>query len=323
MTGGRIAEGDPGDLARVKQHDFCAYREGDHRCWTEPMRIFLAGATGAVGRVLTRVLVDAGHHVVGTSRSAQGVDRVTETGATGVRLDVFDPAAVCEAVAKAEPDVVIHQLTALSGFSLADNTRVRIEGTRNLVDAAKAANVSRIVAQSIAWAYRPGEAPADEITPLDLNGSEPRASTIRGVVALEGTVNELDDAVILRYGLLYGPGTFYARDGRIAKQLYAGKLPATNGISSFIHVDDAANAAALALEWPAGTVNIVDDEPAPGREWVPALAHALDAPAPAHEDGFAPWERGASNALARKTLRWEPRFPSWRTGFPEATRSEP
>jgi nucleoside-diphosphate-sugar epimerase len=278
------------------------------------MKIFLAGATGAIGRVLTRLLIEAGHQVVGTSRSARGVDRLTEMGASAVRLDVFDAGAVRDAVAATEPDAVIHQLTALSGFSLADNTRIRIEGTRNLVDAAKSVGVSRIVAQSIAWAYEPGEGPADETALLDVTASEPRATTIRGVVALEDAVAELPDSVILRYGLLYGPGTFYAPDGRIADQLHAAKLPATDGISSFVHVEDAALAALQALNWPRGPVNIVDDEPASGREWVPALAAALDAPAPAHEEGFAPWERGATNTLARQ-LRWEPHFPSWRTGF--------
>jgi nucleoside-diphosphate-sugar epimerase len=273
------------------------------------MRIFVAGASGAIGTALVPQLIEAGHEVLGTSRSTGGVDRLASMGATGVRLDVFDRAAVRAAVIGAEPEVVIHQLTALADFSLADNARIRVEGTRNLVDAALAARVRRMVAQSIAFAYEPGDCPADEDTPLAGTSEEPRATTVSGVRALESAVAELPRYVILRYGTLYGPGTWYAPGGRMAAQLRA-----TDGISSFVHVHDAASAAVQALSWRSGVVNIVDDEPAPGREWVPVLASALGVPAPEPTPGRAPWERGATNSLARK-LGWQPRFPSWRTGF--------
>jgi nucleoside-diphosphate-sugar epimerase len=282
------------------------------------MRVFLAGAGGAIGSVLVPRLIEAGHDVTGTTRTA---GRVSRLGAHEVRLDVFDAGAVRSAVAAAEPDVVIHQLTALSEFSLADNARIRIEGTRNLVDAALAAGVRRMVAQSIAWAYEPGAGPATESTPLDSDPAEPRATTVRGVRVLEETVAELPEHVILRYGLLYGPGTFYAPGGRIEAGLRAGTLPATDGVSSFVHVVDAAQAAVAALDWPSGPVNIVDDEPAPGLSWLPALAEALGTPAPASGSGHAGWERGADNSLARE-LGWRPTFPSWRTGF-RASRTGP
>jgi nucleoside-diphosphate-sugar epimerase len=275
------------------------------------MRVFVAGAGGAIGSVLVRQLRMAGHQVVGTSRSA---GRVRRLGAVEVRLDVFDRAAVLAAVASAEPDVVIHQLTALSEFSLADNARIRIEGTRNLVDAALAAGVRRMVAQSISWAYEPGDGPAAESTPLDTDASEPRATTVRAVRVLENVVSEVEEHVILRYGLLYGPGTFYAPGGRIEEGLRAGTLPATDGVSSFVHVEDVATATVQALSWPSGPVNIVDDEPAPGRDWLPVLAGVLDAPAPSVAPGRAGWERGAANSLARRR-GWQPRFPSWRNGF--------
>lgn len=283
------------------------------------MRIFLAGATGAIGTVLVALLTEAGHEVVGTSRSAGGVDRLVAAGATGVRLDIFDRTTVRAAVADAAPDAVIHQLTALSELSLSDNARVRIEGTRNLVDAALAAGVGRMIAQSIAWAYEPGAEPAVEATPLDETLDEPRATTIVGVRSLESAVAELDEHVILRCGLLYGPGTWYAPGERMAARLRAGELRATAGISSFVHVADAAAAAVQALRWPSGPVNIVDDDPAPAREWLPVLAAALGAPAPPPAPGRAPWERGADNTLARTKLGWQPRFPSWRTGFSDAT----
>jgi nucleoside-diphosphate-sugar epimerase len=282
------------------------------------MRIFLAGATGAIGTVLVPLLIDAGHEVVGTSRSAGGVDRLVAAGATGVRLNVFDRTTVRDAVAAAAPDAVLHQLTALSELSLSDNARIRIEGTRNLVDAALAAGVPRMIAQSISWAYDPGAEPAGETVPLDQTLDEPRATTVTGVRSLESAVAELDDHVILRCGLLYGPGTWYAPGGRMADQLRAGALRATAGISSFVHVADAAAAAVAALTWPSGPVNIVDDEPAPATEWLPALAAALGAPAPEPSPGSAPWERGADNTLARTKLGWQPRFPSWRTGFSDS-----
>jgi nucleoside-diphosphate-sugar epimerase len=276
------------------------------------MRVFLAGAGGAIGTVLVPRLIEAGHHVIGTTRSP---GRVSRLGADEVRLDIFDAASVRSAVAAAEPDVVIHQLTALSDFSLADNARIRIEGTRNLVDATLAAGVRRMVAQSIAWAYEPGTEPAVESTPLDTDPAEPRATTVHGVRVLEEIVAEVPSVVILRYGQLYGPGTFFAPGGRMEAGLRAGSLPATDGVSSFAHVDDAAVAAVAALTWPSGPVNIVDDEPAPGHHWLPLLADALGAPAPAGKAGRAGWERGADNSLARK-LGWQPSFPSWRTGFP-------
>lgn len=270
------------------------------------MRVLLAGATGAVGRVLTGLLTEAGHEVVGTSR---------RPGAAALTLDMLDRAAVRVAVAAVAPDAVIHQLTALSGGSLSDNERIRVDGTRNLVDAALAAGVRRMVAQSISWAYRPGDRPATEDVPLDLAAPEPRATTIRGVAALEAAVAELPEHVVLRYGLLYGPGTFYAPGGRVEAGLRAGSLRADAGVSSFVHVTDAASAAVAALDWPGGPVNVVDDEPAAARDWLPVLAGALGAPVPGPAEGRAGWERGADNALATGRLGWRPRYPSWRTGF--------
>ncbi|WNI18888.1 NAD-dependent epimerase/dehydratase family protein [Actinacidiphila sp. ITFR-21] len=277
-------------------------------------RIFVAGATGAVGRLLVPLLVEAGHQVTAATRTAEGVERLRAQGAEGVRLDVFDRAAVADALAAAAPEAVVHQLTALSGGNPVDNARIRREGTRNLVDAAKKAGVRRIVAQSISWAYEAGDVPADEATALDTGAPEPRATSVGGVVALEEAVAEIDEHVVLRYGTFYGPGTWYAPGGFIAGKLADGALPANSGVSSFVHVDDAARAAVLALGWPSGPVNIVDDEPAPARAWVPVLAAALDRPAPEPSEGGAGWERGAANGKAAG-LGWQPRHRTWRTGF--------
>ncbi|MEV7027275.1 NAD(P)-dependent oxidoreductase, partial [Kitasatospora sp. NPDC093558] len=177
------------------------------------MHVFLAGATGAVGRQLVPLLHRAGHRVTAASRSEEGVAWLRGQGAEAVRLDVFDREATAGAVAAAAPDAVVHQLTALAGGSLADNARIRRDGTRSLVDAARRAAVPRIVAQSICWAYGPGDEPADEKEPLDTGAPEPRATTIGGVLALELAAAELPEAVILRYGMLHGPGTWYEPGG--------------------------------------------------------------------------------------------------------------
>lgn len=293
------------------------------------MRVFVAGATGAVGRRLVPLLLGAGHHVVGTSRSPEGIAWLRGLGAGAAQVDVLEPESVRRAVLEAAPDAVIHQLTDLSGADGAANNRIRHEGTRHLVDAARAAGVERIVAQSIAWVYAPGDEPADESVPLDTDPAQPRAGTVAGVRALEETAGELGTAVLLRYGILYGPGTWYAPGGAVEAALagggrggFLGSLEADDGVSSFVHVHDAATAAVAALDWPAGPVNIVDDDPAPAFEWLPVLAAALGVPAPPRSQGRAGWQRGAGNALAR-SRGWRPLRPTWRTGFASQLRELP
>ncbi|MEV6844849.1 NAD(P)-dependent oxidoreductase [Actinoplanes sp. NPDC051411] len=264
------------------------------------MRILLAGSTGVIGRRLGPLLTDSGHEVVGLARS--GADRV---------VDVLDRDAVAAAVGEIHPDVVIHQLTSLSGRDLAANAWLRREGTRNLVDAALASGVRRLIAQSISWAYEPGREPATEDTPLDVDAPEPRHTSVAGVAALEEAVRDVPEWVVLRYGTLYGPGTWYARDGALA-----GMVAADADVSSLLHVDDAAAAAVAALSWPSGAVNVCDDDPAPAAAWVPALRRAVGLPSPAIVEGDRRgWARGASNQRARKELGWNPRYPSWREGF--------
>jgi nucleoside-diphosphate-sugar epimerase len=285
------------------------------------MRVFVAGATGAVGRLLVPMLVARGHEVTAISRTPDGVERLRSLGAAGVQADAFDAERLRHAVCAAAPETVIHQLTDLSGADGAANVRMRREGTRNLVEAARAAGVGRIVAQSISWAYAPGEGPAHETVPLDGTAAQPRARTVSAVRALEEAAAELETAVLLRYGLLYGPGTWYAPDGAFAAALagdrsarFLGSTVANDAVSSFVHVADAAGAVLNALDWPGGPVNIVDDEPAPAREWLPVLAEALGVPAPGPRAGRQEWERGARNVLAR-SRGWRPEWPTWRTGF--------
>jgi nucleoside-diphosphate-sugar epimerase len=279
------------------------------------MRIFVAGAAGVIGRRLIPLLVAAGHEVVGTTRTAKKVEVLQTIGATPVIVDVFDREGLTTAVHEAHPDVIIHQLTDLGVRDLAANARIRKEGTRNLVDAAKTAGVRHFIAQSIAWAYAPGEGPADEHVPLDTEAPQPRRTTIEGVQALEQTTMEIEKGIVLRYGLLYGPGTWYASDGSVTEQVRKGELVADESVTSFLHVDDAARATLLALDWPRGIVNVVDDEPAPGTVWLPVYASILGAPEPAITTGQTRGARGATNTKARNLLDWQPLYPGWREGF--------
>jgi nucleoside-diphosphate-sugar epimerase len=232
--------------------------------------------------------------------------------------DVYDAGDLERVLRGAAPDTVMHQLTDLGEGSSVANARMRRTGTRNLVDAALAAGVRRIVAQSIAWAYEGGQDPADEGTPLDLTAPAPRKTTIEAVAVLEGAVSELPEWVVLRYGLLYGPGTWYTPGGFMAEGARSGMLAADDDVSSFVHADDAATAAVEAVSWPSGAaVNVVDDEPAPARVWVPVFCEAVGALPAADRppESRTPWARGADNHYARKHLGWVPAHPSWRTGF--------
>lgn len=278
------------------------------------MKIFLAGATGAVGRLLLPLLVQAGHEVVGATRSAAKSTQILADGAQPLVVDVLDRTALFTALEMARPDVVIHQLTDLAERNFAGNSHLRVVGTRNLVDAALAVGVQRMIAQSIAWIYAPGSGPASESESLDLQASPPRGNTVAAVQALEQAVAELPVGVILRYGLFYGPSTWYASTGLTTAQMRSGAFIGPAGVTSFLHVADAAFAAYQALTWPAGVYNIVDDEPATGAAWVPIYARLVGAPPPPLQPEALAWERGASNAKARQ-VGWFPRFPSWREGF--------
>jgi nucleoside-diphosphate-sugar epimerase len=277
------------------------------------MRIFLAGGSGAIGRQLIPLLIADGHAVFATTRRPDRLSAIAALGAEPLVLDALDRDAVHSTLAGLKPDAIIHQLTDLAGGVGPGNAALRVHGTRNLVDAAKAVGVDRMVAQSIAWVVEPGSSPANESTPLDPDTTEPRAGTVAGVRALETAVLELPYGVVLRYGQLYGPGTWYARNGRYGQDALAGILPATPAIATFVHVTDAARAAVAALAWPPGTVNILDDTPAPGTDWVPVFAAVLDAPPPSSEPGPATG-RLISNAKMH-TLGFSLTYPSWRTGF--------
>lgn len=297
------------------------------------MRVFVAGATGAIGRPLLPRLVAAGHEVTGMTRSEERAAGVREAGARAVVCDVFDEQALGTAMAEAAPEVVVHQLTALPDrFDFRDDdlytatNRLRGEGTRILLGAAAAAGARRMVAQSISFVSDspgPGKFGEAMSTVLDME------LAVTGSSELEG--------LVLRYGFFYGPGTAYGEEGSTTADVRKRRFPVIGrgeGVFSFIHVDDAADATVAAVERGApGVYDVVDDAPAPMRDWLPAFAEAVGAKKPLRVPvwlarlvagkqavGFLTRMEGASNAKARAELGWQPRWASWREGFRDAPR---
>jgi 2-alkyl-3-oxoalkanoate reductase len=300
------------------------------------MRVVVAGASGAIGTRLVPQLLNAGHEVVGTARSPAGAERVRALGARAIELDLLDARAVRRAVLDIEPDAIVHQATALADVrfgrsmdrSFAQTNRLRREGTDALLAAARAAGVRRFVAQSFAsFRYaREGGMVKTEDDPLDPTPPPATRETNAAMRYLDEAVTEAG-GIALRYGGFYGA----ANDGLVGP-VRKRQFPIVGdggGVFSFIHLDDAAAATVLALDHDgAGFYNIVDDEPAPVREWLPVLAEVLGAKPPRH---IPRWlarlvageaavvmgteSRGASNAKAKREFGWTPRYPSWRQGF--------
>ncbi len=277
------------------------------------MKIFLAGASGVIGRSLVPRLVGAGHEVTGMTGDAAKADLVRALGARPVVADVFDRDRLAGMIRAETPDAVIDQLTSLRSGDYSATNRLRTEGTRNLIDASLAAGTQTVIAQSYC-VYAPGTWLADESGSLDVN-SPVFGAAAEALMALEAIVSEVPHGVLLRYGNLYGPGTGYASDGAIAAQVRRGELPADADVTSFLHVEDAAEATVQALGWPAGPVNIVDDDPAPATDWLPVYATAIGADAPPEKPGASSGLRGATNSRARKDYGWQPIYRSWRDGF--------
>jgi nucleoside-diphosphate-sugar epimerase len=315
------------------------------------MKVFVAGATGVLGRALVPQLVARGHEVVGMTRSASKQDLVRSLGARPVVADALDPDAVDQAVASAEPEVIVHQLTALSGpMSIRDarrpdrssaaimTNRLRTEATDHLLAAARAVGARRFVAQSFgAFRFaRTGGQVMSEADPLDPNPPAALRTVQEGYLYLEKAVTTIEwgKGLALRYGGFYGPGTgiSLAPDAQMAAPIRKRRFPIVGdggGVFSHVHIDDAAAATAVAVErGKPGIYNIVDDDPAPVREWLPVLASVLGAKPPRR---MPRWlgrllageaatlmmteARGASNEKAKRELGWRPRYASWRQGF--------
>jgi nucleoside-diphosphate-sugar epimerase len=298
------------------------------------MRVFLAGASGAIGRPLTRQLIEGGHEVVGMTRSNTAA--IEAAGAQAVVADAFDADAVRKAVEGAQPDVVVNELTDLSQPLnprryedwLAGTNRLRREGTNNLADAAAAAGASKFISQSVAFAYRFDPGMKTEDAPIIGAAAGDMGSAME---ELERTTLAAPGGIVLRYGFFYGPGTAYAADGQQIDLIRKRQLPIIGGGKGafpFIHVDDAASATVAAIERGApGVYNVVDDEPAPTREYIPYLAELVGAKKPWRVPGwlarlaagrmaaFATALQPVSNAKAKRELGWQPRYASWRDGF--------
>jgi nucleoside-diphosphate-sugar epimerase len=309
------------------------------------MRVFVAGATGAIGRPLVPKLVAAGHEVTGMTRSEERAEGLRRAGARAVVCDALDAEAVRAAVGGARAEAIVHQLTALPDrldFRDRDlytaTNRVRTEGTDNLLAAARETGTRRLVCQSVAFAYAPGGEPIkSEDAPLLRDAPGGFGEGVRAIGRMERQVLEAD-GVVLRYGFFYGPGTYYGEDGSSTRDVRRRRMPVVGGgtgIFSFVHLDDAADATVIAVErGPSGVYNIVDDEPAPLREWLPVFAEAAGAKRPLRVPVWlarlvggeavvasAVGLRGASNAKAKRELGWQPAHPSWRQGFAESLRA--
>jgi nucleoside-diphosphate-sugar epimerase len=308
------------------------------------VRVLVAGASGVIGGPLTRRLVAAGHEVTGTTSAPARSGAIEAAGARAAICDALDATAVSQAVAAARPEVVVNELTRLPReynprtLDYEPTNRVRREGGRNLLEAARSAGARRFVTQSIAFLYAPeGPSVVEE-------GARPWTDAPRGfsdaiatLIGHERAAVEADglDGLVLRYGQFYGPGTYFARDGSVARRVEKRRFPIIGpgeGMFSFIHVEDAAGATVAAVErGAAGIYNVTDDEPAPLRDWLPVYADALGARPPFRIPTLvarifggsiatltANGLRGASNAKAKRELDWAPRYPSWRQGFREA-----
>jgi nucleoside-diphosphate-sugar epimerase len=308
------------------------------------MRVFVAGATGAMGKRLVPMLVAAGHQVVAMTRSPDKTATLTAAGAEPVVADGLDRAGVLRAVTETAPEVIIHQMTGLTGMKslkrfdaeFAATNRLRTEGIDNLLAAARAAGVRRFVAQSYGnWNYeRTGTTPKTEEDPFDPAPPANQRATLSAIEYAERAVIGANgiEGVALRYGNFYGPDTGISVDGDISAQVRKRAFPIIGdgaGVWSFSHMDDGAAAAVAAAERGApGVYNICDDDPAPVAVWLPELARALGAKPPLHvpvwlgrllagDVGVSMMTRirGASNGKAKRELGWKPRYQSWRDGF--------
>jgi nucleoside-diphosphate-sugar epimerase len=306
------------------------------------MKVFVAGATGAIGKQLVPRLVQAGHEVTGMTRSEAKQAMLADLGATPVVADALEPDQVAGAVARARPDVIVHQLTAIGALDMrhfdrafALTNRLRTEGTDHLLSAGQAVGVERFLAQSYFGGYaRTGAAVKTEDDPLDPAPAREMRQTAAAIRHLEEAVlgASWTEGIVLRYGAFYGPGTSLAPGGDQYEVVRQRKFPVVGdggGVWSFIHVADAADATVAAIErGTRGVYNVVDDEPARVAEWLPALAETVGAKKPMRVPRFIgrllagevaavmmTEARGASNAKAKRELAWRPAHPSWRQGF--------
>ena len=305
------------------------------------MRVFVAGASGVIGRSLVPKLVAAGHEVTGTTRNEGSAEAIRASGAEAAICDALDAAAVEDAVVAAAPEVIVSELTSLPKdydlrtIDYEPTNRVRVEGGRNLLSAGRKVGAHRYISQSVAFLYEPeGDWVKDEEARTFRDPPGRFKSGFHATMTCELEALEADgmESLVLRYGQFYGPDTYFDRGGSIAEQVRKRRFPQVgsgSGVFSFIHVDDAADATVASIERGSpGIYNVVDDDPAPISDWLPIYADAINAKRPMRVPTFlarllggkmaaimATQLRGASNAKAKRELGWQPAHPSWRQGF--------
>jgi nucleoside-diphosphate-sugar epimerase len=302
------------------------------------MKVFVAGASGAIGRPLVKALIAGRHEVIGMATSAAGAETLREQGAEGIVLNVLDAEAVTREIARTRPDAIIDELTSLPKRYTPEDMRaaaprdrqVRLEGGGNLHRAALRSGVKRYVVQSTGFFYGPGQGLASETEDLAHGASPGVAGAVDTYTRIEQRLfgDRALEGVALRYGFFYGPGTYHdAENGSITLQVRERQYPVVEpgaGVSSFIHIEDAAAATVAALEIAPGVYNVVDDDPSPMAVWLPAFAKFNGAPAPlrvteeeaVQRNGpdaayYALQLRGASNAKAKKEFQFAPRPLEW------------
>ncbi|WP_239740165.1 NAD(P)-dependent oxidoreductase [Mammaliicoccus sp. P-M59] len=258
-------------------------------------KIFVTGATGLIGTKLTKRLIEEGYEVAGLTTSEKGKEKLDNAGVKAYIGNILEYDTIEKSIGDFKPDIIMNEITDLKQVDMSANTKVRIEGTRNLVEAAIKHDVPHIQSQSIAFVYEAGDTLATEETSLDYDASGDRKITVDGVEGLEKESARLNKHVILRYGLLYGPGTWYGKDGMIYNQFINGKVTMTDGVQSFIHIDDAVETAIQALNFESGIYNVADDEPVKGDDWAKWYANELNVTPTLNIEPAAPFERGVTN----------------------------
>ncbi|WP_239762620.1 MULTISPECIES: NAD(P)-dependent oxidoreductase [unclassified Mammaliicoccus] len=258
-------------------------------------KIFVTGATGLIGTKLTKRLIEEGYEVAGLTTSEKGKEKLDNAGVKAYIGNILEYDTIEKSIGDFKPDIIMNEITDLKQVDMSANTKVRIEGTRNLVEAAIKHDVPHIQSQSIAFVYEAGDTLATEETSLDYDASGDRKITVDGVEGLEKESARLNKHVILRYGLLYGPGTWYGKDGMIYNQFINGEVTMTDGIQSFIHIDDAVETAIQALNFESGIYNVADDEPVKGDDWAKWYANELNVTPTLNIEPAAPFERGVTN----------------------------
>ncbi|MFI3377768.1 NAD-dependent epimerase/dehydratase family protein [Mammaliicoccus sciuri] len=258
-------------------------------------KIFVTGATGLIGTKLTKRLIEEGYEVAGLTTSEKGKEKLDNAGVKAYIGNILEYDTIEKSIGDFKPDIIMNEITDLKQVDMSANTKVRIEGTKNLVEAAIKHDVPHIQSQSIAFVYEAGDTLATEETSLDYDASGDRKITVDGVEGLEKESARLNKHVILRYGLLYGPGTWYGKDGMIFNQFINGEVTMTDGVQSFIHIDDAVETAIQALNFESGIYNVADDDPVKGDDWAKWYANELNVSPTLNIEPAAPFERGVTN----------------------------